>query len=299
MGIACELVTSPSILFLDEPTSGLDAFNAFNVVECLVTLSKNYNRTVIFTIHQPRSNIVALFDHLILLAKGRTVYSGPSANCQGYFDRIGYSCPPGFNIADYLVDLTMHAETAEPHSDENGHRGFDSSNEGMRTQNSSIRAIKSIASQSHLSVDTSDHGSFGEIPQRIKYKRKLSLKQQQDRKLFTRQKSSNAEEPPTPKTDDESSEPTATRRNSQDLIRMSKQQGAVPPQILDDPDQLPPRGLHHAGAHAVRRSYLCRVFESRGVGRSHSGVQVLQLHRQLHVAHLQHCNQQVHRQLGD
>ena len=82
VGIACELVTSPSILFLDEPTSGLDAFNAFNVVECLVTLAKNYNRTVIFTIHQPRSNIVALFDHLVLLAKGRTVYSGPYASCQ-------------------------------------------------------------------------------------------------------------------------------------------------------------------------------------------------------------------------
>ena len=49
VGIACELVTSPSILFLDEPTSGLDAFNAFNVVECLVNLVKTYNRTVIFT----------------------------------------------------------------------------------------------------------------------------------------------------------------------------------------------------------------------------------------------------------
>ncbi|KPI45680.1 putative ATP-dependent permease [Cyphellophora attinorum] len=88
VGIACELVTSPSILFLDEPTSGLDAYNAFNVVECLVTLAKTYNRTVIFTIHQPRSNIVALFDQLILLAKGRTVYSGPFSTCQAYFDSI-------------------------------------------------------------------------------------------------------------------------------------------------------------------------------------------------------------------
>ncbi|KZP00597.1 hypothetical protein CALVIDRAFT_533600 [Calocera viscosa TUFC12733] len=109
VSIACELVTSPSILFLDEPTSGLDAFNAFNVVESLVSLAKDYNRTVIFTIHQPRSNIVALFDQLVLLAKGRMVYSGELAKCQDYFERIGSPCPPGFNIADYLIDLTMHA----------------------------------------------------------------------------------------------------------------------------------------------------------------------------------------------
>ena len=113
VGIACELVTSPSILFLDEPTSGLDAFNAYNVIESLVTLAKNFNRTVIFTIHQPRSNIVALFDQLILLAKGRMVYSGEYRRCQRYFDDLGYACPPGFNIADYLVDLTMHASKSE------------------------------------------------------------------------------------------------------------------------------------------------------------------------------------------
>jgi len=110
VSIACELVTSPSILFLDEPTSGLDSFNAYNVVECLVKLAKNYRRTVIFTIHQPKSNIVALFDQLVLLAKGRCIYSGPFERCQAYFDMQGYPCPPGFNIADYLVDLTVHAD---------------------------------------------------------------------------------------------------------------------------------------------------------------------------------------------
>jgi ABC-type multidrug transport system ATPase subunit len=109
VAIACELVTSPSILFLDEPTSGLDAYNAFNVIECLVTLARNYKRTVVFTIHQPRSNIVTLFDHLVLLAKGRTIYSGSQSRTQTYFGEIGYRCPPGFNIADYLIDLTMGA----------------------------------------------------------------------------------------------------------------------------------------------------------------------------------------------
>jgi ABC-type multidrug transport system ATPase subunit len=102
VSIACELVTGPSILFLDEPTSGLDAYNAYNVVESLASLARDYNRTVVLTIHQPRSNIVSLFDHLVLLARGKTVYSGEFSKCHDYLEQIGQPCPPGFNIADYL-----------------------------------------------------------------------------------------------------------------------------------------------------------------------------------------------------
>jgi ABC-type multidrug transport system ATPase subunit len=90
------------VLILMTRFAGLDAYNAYNVVESLVSLARNYNRTVVFTIHQPRSNIVALFDQLVLLAQGRLVYAGEFAKCQPYFDSIGQHCPPGFNIADYL-----------------------------------------------------------------------------------------------------------------------------------------------------------------------------------------------------
>lgn len=106
VAIACELVTSPSILFLDEPTSGLDGFNAFNVVECLMRLARVYNRTIIFTIHQPRSNIVSMFDKLLLLSDGDLIYSGPLTDCSRYFESIGFICPTGYNIADYLIDIT-------------------------------------------------------------------------------------------------------------------------------------------------------------------------------------------------
>lgn len=106
VAIACELVTSPSILFLDEPTSGLDGFNAFNVIESLVRLAKVYNRTIIFTIHQPRSNIVSLFDKLLLLSDGDIIYSGEMSECNKYFKSIGFECPLGYNIADYLIDIT-------------------------------------------------------------------------------------------------------------------------------------------------------------------------------------------------
>ena len=109
VSIACELVTGPSILFLDEPTSGLDSYNAYNVIESLKTLAKQYNRTVIFTIHQPQSNIVALFDRLLLLAKGQLVYSGETHRAQQHFEKLGHTCPPGYNIADYLIDVTVEA----------------------------------------------------------------------------------------------------------------------------------------------------------------------------------------------
>ncbi|MCJ1390622.1 hypothetical protein MMC18_003483 [Xylographa bjoerkii] len=239
VGIACELVTSPSILFLDEPTSGLDAFNAFNVVECLVTLAKNYNRTVIFTIHQPRSNIVALFDQLMLLASGRVVYSGPFSSCQQYFDSIGYSCPPGFNIADYLVDLTMHAGAERLPAEVSIVPGIDVG-DGMRTVSSSVRAIKSIASASNVSMDTSSYGSPGESIKRPKGNRRLSLKQQQDRKLYTRQKSGGIETPETMRTDDESPDHTSNAEASEQWLKHSRAQGQVPPPILDDPHQLTP-----------------------------------------------------------
>ncbi|ODV82027.1 uncharacterized protein CANTADRAFT_87971 [Suhomyces tanzawaensis NRRL Y-17324] len=107
VSIACELVTSPSILFLDEPTSGLDSYNARNVIECLVKLSRDFKRTIVFTIHQPRSNIVSLFDKLLLLSEGDLVYSGDMIKCNDFFSRNGYKCPLGYNIADYLIDITV------------------------------------------------------------------------------------------------------------------------------------------------------------------------------------------------
>ncbi|UNI23697.1 FAD-dependent urate hydroxylase [Purpureocillium takamizusanense] len=177
VSIACELVTSPSILFLDEPTSGLDAYNAYNVVECLVTLAKSYNRTVIFTIHQPRSNIVALFDRLLLLAQGKSVFSGPFSHCQAFFDSIGYECPPGFNIADYLVDLTMHAGSST--SVDDGTVAADVSSLGP----SSTRAVKSIASIS--GEDSSADPSQSPRPKNL---RRDSVRARQERELYTRRR---------------------------------------------------------------------------------------------------------------
>jgi ABC-type multidrug transport system ATPase subunit/ABC-type multidrug transport system permease subunit len=234
VGIACELVTSPSILFLDEPTSGLDAYNAFNVIECLVTLAKTYKRTVIFTIHQPRSNIVSLFDRLLLLAKGQTVYSGEFSQCQDFFDHIGYTCPPGFNIADYLVDLTMHIGAHTPIIEGNPHDSRDSDSAGP----SSTRAVKSIASISGQSIEDGLAGSPGDSLRRPKAKRRDSVKAKQERQLFTRKKT--GIETSASQADEAPFDPNATAAQAQQWVRLSKQQANhIHRESLDDYD-LPP-----------------------------------------------------------
>jgi ABC-type multidrug transport system ATPase subunit len=71
--IGVELITNPSLIFLDEPTTGLDSFTALQVMQTLKELAQG-GRTIITTIHQPNSDIYAMFDRLMLLAQGKIVY---------------------------------------------------------------------------------------------------------------------------------------------------------------------------------------------------------------------------------
>lgn len=75
LSIALEVLTKPSLLFLDEPTSGLDSASAFFVVQILRNIASS-GKTVISSIHQPSGEVFALFDDLLLLSGGETVYFG-------------------------------------------------------------------------------------------------------------------------------------------------------------------------------------------------------------------------------
>ncbi|KAL7619738.1 hypothetical protein AAE478_010280 [Parahypoxylon ruwenzoriense] len=101
--IGVQLLANPSILFLDEPTTGLDATSAFQLVRTLKALA-NKGRTIITTIHQPRSEIWDLFDNLVILSKGSPVYSGSMKECIPWFSQLGFELPPFVNPAEFLID---------------------------------------------------------------------------------------------------------------------------------------------------------------------------------------------------
>ncbi|XP_026190489.1 ABC transporter G family member ARB_01379, partial [Cyclospora cayetanensis] len=105
VALAVELLNNPSLIFLDEPTSGLDAALAFDTMRLLLRLARAGGRTIVCTVHQPRSQLFAMFDELMLLHRGQIVFQGPAVECNAYFARLGLRCPSQFNPADFLLDL--------------------------------------------------------------------------------------------------------------------------------------------------------------------------------------------------
>jgi energy-coupling factor transporter ATP-binding protein EcfA2/ABC-type multidrug transport system permease subunit len=102
LSFATEILTNPSILFVDEPTSGLDSFMAETVTTQLQQIARD-GRTVIATIHQPSSELFALFDQLYLLSDGSPVYQGKALESVNYFASLGYPCPALMNPTDFFM----------------------------------------------------------------------------------------------------------------------------------------------------------------------------------------------------
>ncbi|KAJ5468057.1 ABC-2 type transporter [Penicillium sp. IBT 31633x] len=113
--IGVQLLANPSVLFCDEPTTGLDATSAFQIIRTLKRLALD-GRTVIVSIHAPRSEIWRLFDNFVLLAKGAALYSGSVERSLAHFEECGHILPPFVNPAEFLIDLAAidnRSETLE------------------------------------------------------------------------------------------------------------------------------------------------------------------------------------------
>ena len=101
LSVGMEMIMNPSIIFLDEPTSGLDTYTAYSLIKSLKNITST-GRTVVATIHQPSSDILRLFDDLIILNHGKIIYQGEVNNLVNYFSNLGYKCPEYTNPSDYL-----------------------------------------------------------------------------------------------------------------------------------------------------------------------------------------------------
>ncbi|XP_065217450.1 protein white-like [Planococcus citri] len=104
LSFASEVLTNPPVMFCDEPTSGLDSFMAQTVVTVLKSMAMK-GRTIICTIHQPSSEVYAMFDKILLMAEGRVAFLGSPTEANSFFTSLGSPCPANHNPADFFIQL--------------------------------------------------------------------------------------------------------------------------------------------------------------------------------------------------
>jgi ABC-type multidrug transport system permease subunit len=73
---------------------------------------------VVASVHQPSTSTFNLFDRLLLLSQGHTVYNGTVHNLSNYFNRQGYQMPHYINPAEFVLqivstDFASNQELAE------------------------------------------------------------------------------------------------------------------------------------------------------------------------------------------
>ena len=140
---------------------GLDAFQAQSVMDSMKNLA-DMGRLVVSVIHQPRSSIFNMFDKLILLSEGRTMYFGDANKCVQYFANLGHICPDSFNPSDFFLDL-LSPDNRFPDSEEASRNRikylgdlWTTNNSGNNTDTDDTNPLKSYSTEIKLIGSTMD-----------------------------------------------------------------------------------------------------------------------------------------------
>ncbi|KAJ5486803.1 hypothetical protein N7530_001103, partial [Penicillium desertorum] len=94
----------------DNPTRGLDSKSAVEFARMLRREADRNDKTIITTTYQAGNGIYDQFDKVLVLAEGRVTYYGPRRVARKYFEDLGFICPKGANIADFLTSVTVVTE---------------------------------------------------------------------------------------------------------------------------------------------------------------------------------------------
>ncbi|KAG2454581.1 hypothetical protein HYH02_000423 [Chlamydomonas schloesseri] len=117
LAITTGIVAAPSALLLDEPTSGLDASAALGAL-CVryMRALADVGHVVLASVHQPRAAIWGMFTQLVVLSRGRMLYSGDCAGTVPWFASPPPPPGPGAHNSFSSYSLSPGAAGAVPNS---------------------------------------------------------------------------------------------------------------------------------------------------------------------------------------
>ncbi|KAJ3165711.1 hypothetical protein HDU88_003904 [Geranomyces variabilis] len=94
----------------DGGTRGLDSASSLDYTRGLRIMSDTLDKTTIASFYQASEDMYKVFDKVMVLDKGRSIYFGPVADAKKYFMDMGYDCPPRKSTPDFLTGVTNPQE---------------------------------------------------------------------------------------------------------------------------------------------------------------------------------------------
>jgi len=112
VGLGEMLLTNARAFFLDEVTTGLDAAVSLHIFTALKQACSLNHTSVVTALLQPTPETYGLFDDILLLKDGHTVFHGPRDDIPSWLWEVaGLEVPQGVDEAGFLVDFL-----ADPHT---------------------------------------------------------------------------------------------------------------------------------------------------------------------------------------
>jgi ABC-type multidrug transport system ATPase subunit/ABC-type multidrug transport system permease subunit len=96
---------------MDEISTGLDSAATFDIISTQRGIAKTLQKTVVIALLQPSPEVFALFDDVMIMNDGEVIYHGPREEALGYFESLGFKCPPDRDEADFLLDLGTNQQS--------------------------------------------------------------------------------------------------------------------------------------------------------------------------------------------
>ena len=115
------LLCNARAFMLDEVSTGLDAAVTLHIFSALKQVCKINNSSVVVALLQPTPETYGLFDDILLLRDGQTVYHGPRDEVPKWLWEVaGLEVPPGVDEAGFIVDYLsdprlMYENAAKAH----------------------------------------------------------------------------------------------------------------------------------------------------------------------------------------
>ena len=98
LGIAEALIGDPDLLILDEPTNGLDPMGIREIRNLLISLAKDYNKTIFISSHI-LSEMELIVDDVGIINKGKILYEGSLSKLKSKYN----TCT---NLEEIFLNLT-------------------------------------------------------------------------------------------------------------------------------------------------------------------------------------------------